>query len=438
MKVIKLVAENIKKLTAVEISPDGNMVQITGKNGQGKTSVLDCLWWAFTGADNIQAQPIRSGEEKARIELQLGTGDAVELVVKRTFTETKSYLSVETADGAKYPKPQDFLNDVIGALSLDPLAFMRAKGKEQFDILRALVTLDIDPEELDRLNKEDFEARALLNRDAKAKRAQASTIIVPDGEVEAVDEADLLDQLAAAASTNADIERRKANRVNAEKQIAAQRESIVKWRADAERIEAEAEALAVSTDKLEKSLKEAGELPALVDVSDLRHQLDNAKAINAGALARSQWEFAKNEAVALEERADALTGAMEGRTAIKQAAIAAAAMPVKGLSFGDGVVTFNGLPLNQASDAEQLTVSMSIAAAMNPKLRVLRIRDGSLLDDDAMNRLAAFADERDMQVWIERVDGSGTVGFVMEDGHVRGQMIEPAPEKASSKKKVAA
>ena len=38
MKIVRLTAENIKRLVAVEITPDGNVVQITGKNGAGKTS----------------------------------------------------------------------------------------------------------------------------------------------------------------------------------------------------------------------------------------------------------------------------------------------------------------------------------------------------------------------------------------------------------------
>ena len=39
MKIIELRAENIKRLVAVTIKPDGNMVEITGRNGHGKTSV---------------------------------------------------------------------------------------------------------------------------------------------------------------------------------------------------------------------------------------------------------------------------------------------------------------------------------------------------------------------------------------------------------------
>ena len=33
MKIIGLYAENIKRLTAIEINPTGNVVEITGKNG---------------------------------------------------------------------------------------------------------------------------------------------------------------------------------------------------------------------------------------------------------------------------------------------------------------------------------------------------------------------------------------------------------------------
>lgn len=54
MKIVHLVAENVKKLRAVEISPKGELVTISGKNGQGKTSVLDAIWWALAGTSQIE------------------------------------------------------------------------------------------------------------------------------------------------------------------------------------------------------------------------------------------------------------------------------------------------------------------------------------------------------------------------------------------------
>ena len=125
MKIVALQAENIKKLIAIEIRPDGNLVQITGKNGHGKTSVLDSIWWALAGAKHIQSVPIREGEDKARIMLDLG-----EIIVTRTFKTSKkgevpSAISVENAEGAKFGTPQTMLDNLLGQLSFDPLAFSR-------------------------------------------------------------------------------------------------------------------------------------------------------------------------------------------------------------------------------------------------------------------------------------------------------------------------
>src|SRR3989337_2937510 len=60
MKILKLTAENVKKLRAVEITPTGELVEVTGRNGAGKTSVLDAIWWALAGTKHIQAVPIRT------------------------------------------------------------------------------------------------------------------------------------------------------------------------------------------------------------------------------------------------------------------------------------------------------------------------------------------------------------------------------------------
>jgi recombinational DNA repair ATPase RecF len=83
MQILGFVAENYKKLRIVEITPKGRIVQITGKNGQGKTSVLDAIWSALVGAKAIPEKPVRKGADKARIKIDLG-----ELIVRRDISTT--------------------------------------------------------------------------------------------------------------------------------------------------------------------------------------------------------------------------------------------------------------------------------------------------------------------------------------------------------------
>ena len=101
--------------------------------------------------------------------------------------------------------------------------------------------------------------------------------------------------------------------------------------------------------------------------------------------------------------------------------MAAAAFPVVGLGFNDNGVTFNGVPFSQASSAEQLRVSVAMGLALNPTLRVVLIRDGSLLDDDSLAMVATMAAEKDSQVWIERVGHGEETSVVIEDGAVMAQ-----------------
>lgn len=53
MKIIRLQANNIKKLTAIEISPEGNIITLAGNNGAGKSSILDSIVYALGGTDNV-------------------------------------------------------------------------------------------------------------------------------------------------------------------------------------------------------------------------------------------------------------------------------------------------------------------------------------------------------------------------------------------------
>lgn len=100
--------------------------------------------------------------------------------------------------------------------------------------------------------------------------------------------------------------------------------------------------------------------------------------------------------------------------------IESADLPVRGLSLAADRVMLRGVPFEQASDAEQLRASMAIGMASNPKLRVMRIRNGNDFDEDALKVIADVAHADGFQIWMERVVADGPEAIIMENGQVKG------------------
>jgi hypothetical protein len=430
MKIIELQAENVKRLRAVTITPEGNIVEISGRNGQGKTSVLDAIWWAVSGTTHIQAVPIRKGENEARIRLDLG-----DLKVIRTFRRREegghtTSLVVESADGARYQSPQKMLDSLLSALSFDPLAFTRMDGKAQLETLKRFVP-GVDFAAIEKASKADFDRRTEVNRTIRTLRSQAVSIEVPAGTpAERIDDAALVAKLEEAGEFNTDLERRRIRREQAEDEVAAQEASIETLRARAKQLRHDADEADAEADKINArmvvtrgKLADAEALPEPIDTLDLRQRIADAGRINAAVAQREQRERIEKQVQAAETEAAALTKAIEDRATQKREAIAKADLPVPGIGFGEDEILLNEVPFDQASSAEQLRTSVAIAIAANPKLRVIRIQDGSLLDEEAMRILAEMAQAADYQVWIEVVQSGRSAAIIIEDGAVAGSMV---------------
>jgi len=100
--------------------------------------------------------------------------------------------------------------------------------------------------------------------------------------------------------------------------------------------------------------------------------------------------------------------------------LAAATFPIEGLGLNDSGVTWNGLPFEQASTAIRTRVSVAIGAALNPRLKVLLIRNGNDLDAKNLQLLADFAEEQALQIWVEKIAGGpkGMMTVEIVDGQV--------------------
>lgn len=412
LRVVKLEVERFKRIRAVEITPDPNSstVTIAGRNAQGKSSVIDAIWAALSGAAAAKGtsttRPIRDGENSARVTVDLG-----DIVVTRTWSGEKTALKVESKDGAKYSSPQRMLDEMVGRLSFDPLAFASLPAKDQQSELLGLVELPFDPAVLAGQRKSAFDERTDVGRTVKQLKGQL------DGFPEIGD--DVPDELVSVAALVAELDTARELEVSIEvanDEIATARNILAETdRAISELRDKENRWLA----KLEETKARLAALPDRIDLEPIRSRIDNAETINAGVRRKQERQQVLDQLEDWREKQDALTTRIADLDNTREAGLAAAEFPVPGLGFDEDGVTLDGVPFAQASAAEQLRVSVAMAMALNPKVRIIRITDGSLLDSENLALIEEMAGANGFQVWIERVDESGAVGVVIEDGEVK-------------------
>jgi len=180
MKIIQLTTEQFKAIDAIEIKPDGDPIVLTGDNAQGKSSILDSIYAAITG--KMPSKPIKDGKNKAKIRLDLG-----EITIERRITDNASYLELKDAEGNKVNSPQKVLNELLGALTFDPLEFTRMKPKDQRESLMQAAGIDLS--DIEAQYKAAYEERTIAGREEK--RAKAHYEELPASEYDTSDIPDM-------------------------------------------------------------------------------------------------------------------------------------------------------------------------------------------------------------------------------------------------------
>lgn len=421
VKVQTATIENFKRLRFVELKPEGELVVIGGRNGQGKTSVLDALAAALSGSKPKIPMPVRKGAERAEIVVETDNG----LRIVQRYTERGTYsLRVTAADGAEYSAGATFLERFYSSLSFDPLAFVRADGKRQVATLARLTGLTETLDQMDSIRARLFEERTAVNRQVRdiegRARGDEDFAGVPD---EPIDVAGLLEKQGEAIRHNEAIEAKRAQlatrRVRkdaADRAVTVAESRFEEARKALKAAEAEQEQAGQAVAAAAAELEAAGQP---VDATELVAEVNRGIALNTRVRMKAERRKIEADLAAAKAEAERLTYEIGNLDADREQAIAKAEYPVPGLAFTADGVTLSGIPLEQASSAEQLRVAVGIGLALNPELRVLLIRDGSLLDDDSLAVLQEMAEKHDVQMFIERVGVAGA-SVVIEDGEIAG------------------
>lgn len=403
-KIIELKAENIKKLKAVEIKPTSNVVKISGDNAQGKTSILDSIVYALGGKKYIPEDVLRKGEEKGIIQIKLDNG----LSIERSFTSKGTYLKVTSEDGGKYG--QEKLSGMVEGISFDPFAFKRLSDKEQKELLMKIAGLEEKLSELKDKRALKYEERTLVGRLKEQLKGEVESYTQKEPVVK-VNVSKISEELQAIQEVES-----KRNTLN--KSISLYKQEIEKNKAEIERLLGVNKIMEESLSTEENMVKE---LPITEQekIEGLKAELSSATEKNNQAFEYENYVASKKKYDEQSSKYKVLTAEVEAIDKEGLDLIKNSKMPIEGLGFDSKGVTYNGIQFSQLSSSEQIKVSLAIAMAMNPELRVIRIMDGSLLGTEAMKEIEKMAYEKDYSVWIEIVDTSKQVGFYIEEGEVK-------------------
>lgn len=423
--VLELYAENVQCIRTVSIKTKGKKeIIIGGGNGEGKSSTINCIAWAIGGEKLIPAVPVRKGQDSALIKLDLG-----ELQVERTFRpDGSSSLKVTGKDGSRFSSPQAVLNRLMGDLSFDPMAFLRMKPKEQLESLKKIANVSFD--DLNDEREEVFDQRKEINKEVSRLESVLAMIPKPTPDIpdKVISVADLSAELQRAHDTNQEADdlmdqatAAGAESIKARDALRAKHQELDDARKAVSRLEEEARQLSQSLDRAaieEQRLSAMAEKVERVDPKPIIEKMQSSEKINARVRAKLDRVNKESEMKTQSAAAQRLTTRLGEIDQEKNDRLAAAKFPVKGLSFSEDEVLFKGVPFKQASKGEQTEVSMAMGMAQNPKLKVILIENGSLLDDEHLDSVIKLATRKGYQVWIERVSKGAECSIIIEDGEV--------------------
>jgi hypothetical protein len=426
MRIVKLTSNNILRLDAVEIEPDGSLVIVGGMNEQGKTSVLDSILLAMGGRAAKHTRPLKDGTEKGKIEVELD-----DLLITRTYTQKGTALKVTTKDkAAAYSSPQKMLDKLTGALTFDPLAWCDMDRRKQLDVLKGLVGLDFTT--MDEKRRELFEERTAVNRQLKDERAHYESMPgyedAPDEEVSVTS---LLEEINRRRTQNELNKNQRLSLFNINEQINGQERFVDNCQTRIEALEREIQEIRREQKEemhnlnitLENKVNQQKHVDSLVDADEqeIVTQIQGAEGVNNEVRAKKAKMEQDTVVCNLGQKMDVLTAQIAEYDEEKKRQLSAAEFPVDGLSFDEDGVLFGGIPFEQASSAQKLRVSVAMGLALNPDLKVLLIRDGSLLDENNLKLIAEMVEKAGAQIWIERVGKGEECHVIIEDGKVKSE-----------------
>lgn len=419
LTVVELTVQNFMKLKKVHIDTRGrSVVVVGGKNAQGKSSLLESIVFALGSKRDAVEDVVRHGAKQAAVQVLLGKDGVTEYTVTKKRNPDRFELEQKGID-EPLKEPRKTLDEMLGDLTFDALALLGKKGKEQVEMTKRILGLDFAAldEEADKLFNQRHDDKVAL----KALQAQMDAIDVPeDTPTLAISIVDLIGELEAWEDRQSSYAALKMKVAAKEKHLAVVNTEIEAIKEKLTLLEKE---YSLADEALFKAIKarELTEPPLVEDKQAIRERISQAQETNRHVADRKRRGELISQTLGLTGAISLAANRLQEIDDKKVREISETDIPVEGLTFDENGLYLNGVPLEQASQKEQIDVGFGLAIADNPRIGITLVRNASLLDDDSMAHIAQIAEENHVQVWLERV-GDDPAAFIIEDGEV---MREP-------------
>lgn len=474
MKATRIRIKNLFGISVMEIG--GQSIELTGKNGAGKSSVLDAIKYALTNASDRE-YIVKDGEKEGEIYIETDTGLSID---RKKRTEGSDYKLVKQGNNA-VGGPETVLKSIFTPLQLNPMEFVSMGKKQQNAMILDMIEYDWNldtirgwfgelPQDvnydqnilsvLNDIQAENgyyYQHRQDINREIRAKRAVAKDIkeALPfdynGAEWEGVEVGPIYREIERIRHENAEIEEAKRiveghdgkiRKYQADKEIALAAldreigEESARIDKEMAAIEERLKSLSEKKGSLAgKRADKAESIEANYKASVARLESDIEKSIDlskkelqpVGELEEKarkteqmkgfvgEWKRMLDIEAAtekLELESDSLTQKIEKARNLPGEILATAKIPIEGLTVKDGIPLINGLPISNLSEGEKLQLCIDVAVQNPIGLQIILIDGTEKLTQENREKLYQKCREKGLQMIATRTTESNELTVI--------------------------
>lgn len=417
VKINSLEVENVKRVKAVALEPsEDGLTVIGGRNGQGKTSVLDAIAWALGGDRKRPSDAKRDGsatDPHLRVELSNG------IVVERRGKSGS--LKVTDPEGRK--GGQQLLDSFVESLALDLPKFLAMNDKDKARTLLGIIGVGEDLARLELEEQTLYNQRTGIGqmRDQK-KGAAADMPMHPDAPAEPVSAMALIQSQQEILAKNGEnqAKRQKAEQLKAaydnatndalliQEQIAGMQKALEAKREEVSDLHAD---LLIAKKTAEELQDES--------TAEIEEELQQIETVNAKVRDNQRRLDAEREAEELDEQYAEMTERIESVRRAKMDLLKGADLPLPGLAVENGLLTYQGRKWDCMSGSEQLRAATAIVRRLKPECGFVLVDKLEQCDPQTLAEFGRWAEEEGLQIIGTRVSAGDDdmCSIVIEDGY---------------------